>query len=652
MSRVSALIASWTALTKSIGHVFLQPVHDAAVVGWRDKSSLPWRTRLLVLERDSPLWRVICCMAVMLIAIIHYNSLFDWSSRTPYDFDAIHTYLPMARQLLADGPRFFLTERGISVPPFAVVFPALFGGEMGIQRQINMGLSVLIIGLMFRTGYLLHSAFVGVLAAAAYGLSPHFPPYMSTASVEAIYMFLLVGTVWALAEGWRGAKWGYAVAGVILGLATMTRATVLYFLPLVVISAWWLSSRLAEQASLWRGLRNAHLIALSMVAPLIAKNFFLWGVTAVSTGAGIALLNGHHPLTFGFESNYFNFNSDHGLAAAHGMTHLDVRANASFTALAKYMISELPTTFLLKMYALKTSAILFATNREWLMPVELLRGWRVVLLVLALPSLFAMRRIPIVGYVWLFFAFQVAIHIPALYAHRYSVAAVDLPLAVLSAIGVGFTLFNMRWWATPMLAALVCSTWWIAMQTTFNPHFHAPNLYGVSHQVVLSFDRSSLPLSDLSGFSRRDDGTLQQTGERGWIELDFSSLPGPRVPNLSLALNARIVKPDTPDKCGWVRFEYRAGDVSEFSTDRTWSQRWTSGQEIKKLVFGGAAHIRLNEPGRLRMHFTCQGATLDIERLELVQTRTLSFYRQRFFEKNGVSSWDEWYQKNGFTRGR
>ena len=641
-----------TALMQKFSDIFL--LADAGACGkpWQYARTLPWQTRLLAVERESVVWRLVCVLAMVTVAILHYQNLFDWSTKTPYDFDAIHTYLPYAKQLLSEGPQFFLTERGISVPPFAVVFPALFGGELAIQRQVNMGLSVLIIGLMFRSGYLLHSCLVGVLAAAAYGLSPHFLPYMSTASVEPIYMFLLVTSVWALTEGWRGARWGFIVAGVALGLATMTRATVLYFLPVVAIGAWWISKQIDAQVPLWRGIRTAHVIALAMVTPLIAKNIYLWGITAVSTGAGIALLNGHHPLTYGFESNYFNFNSDHYVAAAEGMTHLDVRANASFTALAKFMIGELPAWFLLKMYALKTSAILFATNREWLMPVDLLRGWRVVLLGLALPSLFAMRRIPIVAYVWLFFVFQVVIHVPALYTHRYSVSAVDLPLAILAATGVGFALFNMRWWVTPILAALVYGAWWVAMQTTFNAHFHRPNLEGVSHRIVMSFDRAHLPLSNSSGFTRRADGTLQQTADIGMVEFDFSALPKPRVPQLALALQARIINPLRPDTCGRVRFEYRAEGDSEFKEERAWSQPWISGPEIKYLVFGGAAHIRLNEPGRLRMIFSCEGATLDIEKLALVQTSTLIYYRNLFFAKYGVANWNEWYQKNGLIRGR
>jgi hypothetical protein len=635
-----------------LGHRFNLPPFDSPPPSWRLSGALTSRERLLAWESTAAVWRVVGTLLVMVVGIIHYRMLFDWSGRTPYDFDAIHTYLPMAKQLLADGPKFFLTERGISVPPFSVVFPALFGAEIGIQRQVNMGLSVLIIGLMFRTGYLLHSITAGVLMAAAYGLSPHFWPYMSTASVEAIYMFLLVATFWSFAEGWRGARWGYVVGGVLLGLATLTRATVLYFLPLVIVGAWWRSRRSEQQQSFWRGLRNAHAIALAIVAPLIAKNMLLWGVSAVSTGAGIALLSGHHPLTYGFESNYFNLNSDHGLAASEGMTHLDVRANASFAAMANFIIADLPAKVLLKMYALKTSAILFATNREWLMPVTELRGWRVALLGAATLSLFAVRRVPLLGYVWLFFAFQVALHLPVLYAHRYSVSAVDLPLAVLAGTGVAFALFNMRWWVTPLAAASVCVAWWVGTQTTFNLHFHAPNLYGVSHRVVLGYDRNKLPISNMQGFVLHADGKLTQTEETGTIEFDFSALPAPRVPQLALSMLARIVDPANPGQCIRVRLDYRAAGEESFTRERTWSQPWTSGPETKKIIYGGAAHIRLNEPGRLRMHFTCRGATLDIERLELVQTRTMVEYRKQFFEKHGVGSWEEWYRKYGYTRGR
>ena len=202
-----------------LDQALLLPTDGCNPPAWKYRGNQSWQARLLQFERTSIFWRVMAALAVVGVVIYHYRMLNWWTSQTPFDFDAIHTYLPMAKELLASGPRFFLTERAVSVPPFAVVFPALFGGELAILRQVNMGLSVLVIGLMFRTGFLLHSLTVGVLAAGAYGLSPHFGPYMSTASVEAIYVFLLVTSVWALAEGWRGAKWGYVVAGVTLGLA-------------------------------------------------------------------------------------------------------------------------------------------------------------------------------------------------------------------------------------------------------------------------------------------------------------------------------------------------------------------------------------------------------------------------------------------------
>lgn len=633
---------------------------DAALVvapapPWRPTAAHSLRERLLKWEQQSMVWLLVAPLLVAAVAVYHTRMLFLWSKETPFDFDAVSTYLPMARQWLEEGWRFFLSERAVNVPPFSFIFPALFGGELSIQRQVNMTLSLVVIVLLFRTGTVLHSRLVGVLSAAAYGLSPHFWPYMSTGSVEAVYILLMTMVLWSLAEGFRGARWGYVVAGVALGLATMTRATILYFLPVAAVVGWWLARRTGaapETRAFWRGVRNAHLIAIAMVAPLIAKNILLWGVSAVSTGAGVALLNGHHPLTWGMESNYYNFNSDHGVGAAHLMTHLDVKANASMAALAKFIITEMPLAMLAKMYAIKTAAFLFVSNREWVMPVELLRSWRVVLLGAGLLSLLAIRRLPIIGLLWLLFAFQVAIHIPALYSHRYSVSAVDMPLATLAAIGIGFALFHLRWWILPLWSAVVFGAWWFSLSTTQNPHFPMPNVYGVPHGVVASYDAATLPVKSVEGF-RRDGGTLVQEAEKGVLEIDFSAIKELTVEfSVALVFDVRWMREQNAEACDWVIFEYRGVGDEVYAKDRIWHARWRARPETTRYIVGAGTQIRVNEPGVLRMTFRCQGTTLDVKKLEVLQMKTIATYAKQYLGRQGLKNWREWYPRQGLNKGR
>lgn len=648
---LAACLAASQRAFACLGHVwsrFEQALVVPQMPDFRPPAAHGWRQRLLAYERQSATWHLLAPILVAAISVYHFRQLFWWSSQTPFDFDAVHTYLPMAKELLAQGPLFLLSERALSAPPVAYMFPMLFNADLAQMRQVNMGLSVLCVLLIFRTGWLLHSRTVGVLAAAAFGLTPHFWPYMSTGSVEALYVFLLVASMWMLAEAASGLRGAFILAGVFIGLATMTRATILYWLPLAALSAWLLMRLVPTEARLWRGVRDAHLVAMLMVLPLLLKNLFLWGVPAVSTGAGIALLNGHHPLTYGFEANYFNFESDHWAAMPKGVSHLQVAADKTLAAVAKFVIADLPPLELAKMYALKLSATLFTSNKEWIMPAETLRPWRAGLLLLALPSLLALRKSPLIALVWALFAFQVAIHIPALYQHRYSVSAVDLPLALLAATGAGVMLFHARWWLFPILGGVIWLALDFSVSSAQNPQAHQPNMYGVAHRSLARWDAASMPIAGTVGFVRAADGRLRQVEKTAHIDLDFTNVRDMRSPFPTiLVIDVNLHGASQGQGCERVMLFYRGRNDADFGMNRAWSQRWQQDKNDRRYVFGGSSHIRMNEPGTLRMAFSCVGATLRLISLDLVRTTTMEDYTTRYLAQFGMRTWREWLQARG-----
>ena len=105
MSLASTASHHFRAFVEKLDQALLLPMGDADAPPWKYQGHLSWQARLLQFERASILWRVLASLAVLGVVIYHYRMLYWWTSHTPFDFDAIHTYLPMAKELLASGPR-------------------------------------------------------------------------------------------------------------------------------------------------------------------------------------------------------------------------------------------------------------------------------------------------------------------------------------------------------------------------------------------------------------------------------------------------------------------------------------------------------------------------------------------------------------------
>lgn len=585
-------------------------------------------------------------------AYFHGQYLVGESMRSSFDFDAKAYYIPYAKRLLNEGFSFLFTEDAIHIPPFSFIFPAIFGADLGIQKNVSIVLSTLNIFILFRSGQLLHSRLAGIAAAIFYTSSPSFKPFLSTGSVEPLFIFLMASWFWLLAEAWASQRRSFFLAaGVMLGLAALTRATVVYVLPIVIFASFWMryrtvSSAHGERAN-WTNLAWGHVLALAMILPVLIKNMVMFDLPSISTGAGIALYLGNHPLTFGMDSGYFRTNFDNGIVAPSGLSHLSLVADRALAVVGKYMLLSQSPSFLLEMYAQKLFAFFFVGNREWIAPVATLRSWRIFFIVFSIPAIWALRARPIIWILCGLLVFQVAAHLPVVYSHRYSVGVLEMSLALFAGIGVAIFFHEKRWFSLAGAAILVTTLSYIGAVYARDAHRLKANIYGVPHEVIYSTKNIGLPIANLVGALHRSDGEFESTGTSVKIDIDLTTVLNIRNHgNEMIAIEGSINADSQSQHCEAVNYYFRKQSETAFSESKIWQDIWPANGKSALYVLGSEAPLEIYEPGTLRLEFTChEKMRINLSRIEVVRPTVAQHYRDQYLKSIGATDWSGLYIK-------
>ena len=412
-------------------------------------------------------------------AAVHSYGLAPYLRASLHEFDAVHMYLPGARELLAQGLAFFLQERSLYAPPLAFVYPALLGATLAQVKLANALLSGVTLLLAFRCGALLHSRSAGVAAAWLFAANPLMRPYLAAPITEGPFLFWCAVWLWGLGE-WvaRGRRWGLAASAIGVCCAALTRAPLFYWIVVLVVATAWAAWRLRpELRRVALPLLVAYAAALAPPAAVSVKNYLVFGFPFFATGGGNALYLGHNPLTRGYDPNYLGLIYDVG-AIARDQPHLTLEAERLLRGAARLAIAESSAGELLGLHARKAAAFVFVTNAEDDVVVQ--RAWRIALLLLAAAGLAAARSRPLRWALGGMLAFQLAIHVPVLYTHRYSVGALDLWLVI--AAGAGAAALLAASWKRIAAAALAITA-----------------AAGIG---ALAYERGGRPMPDVFGVAR------------------------------------------------------------------------------------------------------------------------------------------------------
>jgi 4-amino-4-deoxy-L-arabinose transferase-like glycosyltransferase len=527
------------------------------------------------------------------------------------DWDAIHLYQPLAKDLLEDGVSFFGEEASVMAPPFSYAWQAMFGASLDAVRWANLVLSVFTLCLLFRSAWLLHSRLAGLIAALLFAKCPLLKEFIAAPITEGPFIFLCACWFWALCEWFRGGRRAFViVAGVALALSVLTRASLEYWIFIGIVAFGWLALRRhGEERRRARGALAAHVIAMAAQAAVIAKNYAIFGIAFVATGAGNALYQGNHPITGGYDADFVGLPSDL-MQITRVPYHLYVEPEKRLMTVARGLIRDSDPVSLAELHVHKLAAFLFITKAY--PGARNLRSWRVALLILAAVG-FACIRDPWMR--WLLagiLAYQIVSYVPVLYTHRYSIT-IDPWLMIAAGVGVAALWARRRPLEIAAAAAALVIGVGIARYLTDHMDAPEPNVFGGARFL------------DWQGEPRR----IVFDTDHPSIDVAVRNAPLLDPVNVNvLVLDYALTPAESDPACGAARITYQRNNGGA-----------SPGEITARLVPDGRLHrhqfgtlpLELNAEGTLRMQLDCaKGGSLDIRRIAVYTPVAGMVYAERY----------------------
>ena len=400
----------------------------------------------------------------------------------PYDTE--HTYLPLARQLIDNASALWSNPDSLKSAPGTYVYMALLGADLEQIKMWNLVMALSVVVMLFDIARRAAGPAAAAATAWLLALSPALIRLSVYPMVEPPSLFLLTLWLWttAFAIDSRRPLVPIVVAALALAAATLTRATLMYWIPALVLlslSALVVPSIRAMHIP-WGRLAAIHLIALAGVGAYIAKNAIEFDKPAIATGSGAALYFGNLPLTHGQEPPFFGLQHDDGFITIDS-THLSIKGDERLTNAAKTIIRTSSFQDLATLYVQKAGSILFFSKSELHNYAD--RMWRIALIILAVAGTWMGRRRPMILLTGLLAIYMWAVHVPALYNPRYSIVALDIELTLLAGIGLGLACMHSHRWRI-LFALLLIATTGAVIGAAHQRH---------SSAVMANFDATPLP---------------------------------------------------------------------------------------------------------------------------------------------------------------
>lgn len=552
------------------------------------------------------------------------------------DFDAATYYLPYAKEFLNDGLKFFSLEKSLRYPPMAYVYPALLGAKQSTIIFANIALSCVITVLLYRIGQLIHSCQAGLCIALLFALSPIFHEFIPRVLTEPLFIFLVCVWFWCVAEIVVNQSRQFILlflGGIAFGLAILTRGSFYYFLILMIAATGVFMLRTnGDQRRIWKSLLLMHWIAMIFPLIFIGKNWFFFEYPFFATGMGNALYFGSHPLTGGYELPVFGlFFDDGGITMEHD--HLSVTGDRLLKGVALTILSErFWTTDLFAAYMQKTGAFIFVSKIALPDTLWNIRSFRIMEVILGVIGLLSIRIRPIQLLISGIFIYQIAVHVPLLYVHRYSVGAIDVWLVILAGVGLA-TLLDPKNLKTLIMATLIILIA-VAIGELHRKYSRplSPRIDISPHQIIWHQDGNNLiPIGNV-GFTPAGPGKYRLNGEPNSLDIPVRGVQQLN-PFSNFILSLRLQVTSNPEsKCQKFRVLFKRLADSNFTDSQSINLKIEETGKIQDYHVGASIPLKLNSDGDIRLVFECPFNTqIAIDSLSIAESQVALKYKQLYF---------------------
>jgi hypothetical protein len=231
-------------------------------------------------------------------------------------------YLEAAQRILGDGLAFFTTPRALWNGPLDPLWIALWQANVVAVKLANIALVSLAGVLVWDLARAVASPAAALLALALYALYPPLYEFGGTLLTEPLFIALLILALWLLVRR-PSPRW----AGVILGLATLTRPTIQLLPPLLLALVWIPLGRRSEERTRTRRQVTMLFLGWSLVVlPYLAHNVLRFHTPRIANGFGAVLYLGTDLRKDGDEPIYSQMQFDTFEKTA-PFTHLDTEGD-------------------------------------------------------------------------------------------------------------------------------------------------------------------------------------------------------------------------------------------------------------------------------------------------------------------------------------